>query len=841
MGSTVAVVAYTGRNMSMPLGRSPRACASTSPWATCCLLASGLVLGACSAEPAPLAPDLTSPSAPFVSPTVPPSPEAPPPALAFRLSLDGVEYDLALERAPESTSPDYLSYRLRGDGALIPSTALATACSYRGRAQPASALEAASAEEAGFAAVSACPSTTGQPVGQALSGIVRANGRFWRLWPDPADTNTADGVDHWVLPVQRKDTPGAEPPSPRLSTLVRAPASAPLQLKYREGTPGETKYVELVLINDAARVAELGGQTEARGIQFVETMNALLEGSGLTPRLRVTLRAQLQFEADPYVPAFAGNEVNHESLMNEFLAWATEQDLPPHDEHVLLSGLDFLGATVGYAGVDAACTARQNGFIVEAGDSGGGFAALSAVHELGHTVGMSHDDGVACSRTEFIMAAVGCANCPRDNQFSPCSLRQFEDYLAGPAYAEGGLCADDVPGAGGFASCGDGVVQPGEACDCGATDCGSIDPCCNGATCRLRDGAQCSDYNDGCCQGCAVVDADAKVVCRAQRSECDFEEVCTGASKSCPADTFEAAGSACEDERGNSGSCYFGDCRSRGTQCEQIAEQQGDNFANVGAPGPSCGAECNRVVCGNGPNGCVSITGPTVADGVPCRGGGQCIDQACVPVVDQCPGDPAKSEPGACGCGTPDADEDSDGAPDCIDACPDDGEKRASGACGCGAPEADTDADGAPDCNDACPADDTKQTPGACGCGAPDVDSDGDAVPDCKDDCPDGTSSTERATCGCGMGPTDTDADGTSDCEDGCPEDGTRDAEPCGASTANAGDAAENGAASLRGSASGSCAVARGSAHPHLGWLLLGVVPFVRRRPKRGVETEAQR
>jgi hypothetical protein len=37
---------------------------------------------------------------------------------------------------------------------------------------------------------------------------------------------------------------------------------------------------------------------------------------------------------------------------------------------------------------------------------------------------------------------------------------------------------------------------------------------------------------------------------------------------------------------------------------------------------------------------------------------------------DQCPGDADKTAPGACGCGTPDVDSDSDGLADCIDSCP---------------------------------------------------------------------------------------------------------------------------------------------------------------------------
>src|SRR5262249_19471279 len=39
---------------------------------------------------------------------------------------------------------------------------------------------------------------------------------------------------------------------------------------------------------------------------------------------------------------------------------------------------------------------------------------------------------------------------------------------------------------------------------------------------------------------------------------------------------------------------------------------------------------------------------------------------------DGCPSDPAKTDPGMCGCGVADTDSDGDGVPDCNDACPND-------------------------------------------------------------------------------------------------------------------------------------------------------------------------
>jgi hypothetical protein len=702
-----------------------------------------------------------------------------PATLGFELDLDGEHLELALERSQPPTAADYRDFQRTRDGRMVALPPLDLSCTYRGLTEViGGAVDAAP----GFAAMSVCSSATGHAAGQAASGVIRTPSGLWRLSPDPLDQDDSDGIDHLAQPLRRPDASGRVPELTRRVTLRRLPESIAPRLAFREGSDEETKYIDLVVVNDAERVAELGGDTRATTLQFVDTMNALLDGSGLSPRLRVTLRSQVLFEEDPYTPVFEGDEVNNDSLLDEFLVWGATEDLPDHDERMLLSGYDFVGGVVGYAGLGVACTTNANGFIIQAGDASGGFAVLSAVHELGHTLGMNHDSGTpGCPQQGFIMAAVGCGNCAGAEQadFSPCSIQQFQNYLASATYTST-RCGDDVP-VGTQPSCGDGAVQEGETCDCGSSDCSDIDPCCNGALCQLQGDAECSDFNDGCCRNCEIVGGDEPVVCRAARSSCDIAESCTGASKECPADTFQAAGDECEDERGNSGACYFGDCRSRGTQCEDLAEQQSNNpdFDDVGPPGPGCPARCDVVVCGNGPNGCINIGGPNVLDGVPCTNGGQCVDNECVEAIDQCPNDPAKQDPGVCGCGAPDSDRDADGTPDCDDGCDDDANKQSPGACGCGAPDSDGDGDGTPDCIDECPSDATKSDPGDCGCGQAETDSDGDGAADCIDECPDDSQQSEAGACGCGVREVDADLDGAPDCDDGCITDPTRTAPPC--------------------------------------------------------------
>jgi hypothetical protein len=71
------------------------------------------------------------------------------------------------------------------------------------------------------------------------------------------------------------------------------------------------------------------------------------------------------------------------------------------------------------------------------------------------------------------------------------------------------------------------------------------------------------------------------------------------------------------------------------------------------------------------------------------------------PPVDECPDDPNKTEPGVCGCGTPDVDTDGDGVMDCVDNCPQTANSD----------QLDTDGDGI---GDVCDEDTGRVTPALC-------------------------------------------------------------------------------------------------------------------------------
>lgn len=764
--------------------------------------------------------------------------------MSYELSYGTETVQLRLRRAIAPVAADFTHYVLGANGELTRSLAAVPACHLVGSAQAvvlgASGVALPSGP-VGHAAMSTCTADTGLPEGQGLIGVVQLGGRVFGLAPnDEAQSSRLSGWPHWVAEGGAGQTPAAAMPAEVLPLASGALASE----SFREGTPQETKYVSLLVVNDAARVAERGGAQAAAAetLRFVQEMNAVLAGSGISPRLRVVLRAQLSFaEGDPYETRInASGEIDVEQLLEDFLEFTQGSALPERDEAMLLSGFNFSAGTVGLAVVAGAC-GELGAFVVDTHDytevapsqrpALQAFSRLAAVHELGHAVGMGHDGADnRCDISDFLMGAVGNPFSP-GSRFSGCSLDEYQSFLTGPLYAARGRCLDDVPAVA-VAACGDGVVSGSEECDCGGADCQGIDPCCDGRICRLLPGAVCSEFNDACCEGCQVVAAGSRV-CRPDRGECDTPEVCDGESARCPADQTGSDGRDCNDGSGFEGMCLSGECRTMGGACEQIAPLL-PTSVDLEDPVGACATRCDALVCATSEGACLTVTNAATPDGVPCSQG-FCVDGACV--GDGCPNDPLKVVPGECGCNVADTDSDDDGVADCNDLCPLDPAKTAPAVCGCGTADSDLDGDSTLNCLDGCPLDPNKVLPGACGCGAADTDRDGDGSLDCEDLCPEDPSKREPGQCGCGAAETDSDGDGSLDCNDLCPEDALSATPPCGRTAAGQ---VEGRTASF--SARGRCSVSaagstNGSASSNSGVLLglLGLgIAWRRRRIRLG-------
>ena len=95
--------------------------------------------------------------------------------------------------------------------------------------------------------------------------------------------------------------------------------------------------------------------------------------------------------------------------------------------------------------------------------------------------------------------------------------------------------------------CGNGLLEPGEECDCGPPKYCLSNPCCNATTCTLTRGSQCGSGR--CCNLTACTFKPAATPCRGMQGECDLAEYCDGRSNSCPTNVWIADGLPCRGDK----------------------------------------------------------------------------------------------------------------------------------------------------------------------------------------------------------------------------------------------------------------------------------------------------
>uniref|UniRef100_A0AAY4B2G3 Disintegrin and metalloproteinase domain-containing protein 10 n=1 Tax=Denticeps clupeoides TaxID=299321 RepID=A0AAY4B2G3_9TELE len=196
---------------------------------------------------------------------------------------------------------------------------------------------------------------------------------------------------------------------------------------------------------------------------------------------------------------------------------------------------------------------------------------ITFAHEVGHNFGSPHDSGSDCTPGEsksqdkkekgnYIMYARATSGDKlNNNKFSECSVRNISlvlDKKRGSCFVESGQPI-----------CGNGLVEPGEECDCGYSD-QCRDLCCYDANqpdnkkCKLKPNKVCSPSQGPCCTAeCAYRGRNEK--CR-EESECAHQGMCNGVSAQCPTSEPKANFTACH---GDTQVCLNGGCS--GSICEK--------------------------------------------------------------------------------------------------------------------------------------------------------------------------------------------------------------------------------------------------------------------------------
>ncbi|XP_048801292.1 disintegrin and metalloproteinase domain-containing protein 8 isoform X6 [Lagopus muta] len=321
------------------------------------------------------------------------------------------------------------------------------------------------------------------------------------------------------------------------------------------------RYVELVLVvdNEEFRKYKDLRRVQNRMKEIVNHVDKLYQPLGL----RVALTGlEVWSNRDKITVSRKAEET-----LENFLRWR-ETDLlkrKQHDNVQLITGIDFHDTTVGLAKKLAMCT-RDSGGVNQDHSMDPIGAASTMAHEMGHNLGMSHDEDIADCHCPVSKESGGCVMAAKislayPRLFSTCSEQDMWQFLEDPKTG----CLLNVPGADelyGEPVCGNQFVERGEECDCGRPE-ECSDRCCNATTCQLREGAECA--RGDCCQDCKV--KAAGVLCRASKNDCDLPEHCTGLSSECPEDVFQENGIPCQGGRGY---CYNGACPSHAEQCRLL-------------------------------------------------------------------------------------------------------------------------------------------------------------------------------------------------------------------------------------------------------------------------------
>uniref|UniRef100_A0A2I3HAX9 ADAM metallopeptidase domain 18 n=1 Tax=Nomascus leucogenys TaxID=61853 RepID=A0A2I3HAX9_NOMLE len=223
---------------------------------------------------------------------------------------------------------------------------------------------------------------------------------------------------------------------------------------------------------------------------------------------------------------------------------------------------------------------------------------------LGINLGLTYDDiyNCYCPGTTCIMNPDAIRSHGM-KFFSSCSMDGFKQIVLQPELK----CFQDKTVSKmtyrKSSTCGNGILEPTEQCDCGYKEACTHKKCCNPADCTLVGFAECG--TGPCCNNKTCKIHARGHVCRKSVDMCDFPEYCNGTSEFCVPDVKAADLEYCSNKTSY---CFKGVCRERDRQCSQLFGKfsksanllcteevnfQNDKFGN-------CGSRCNffDILCG---------------------------------------------------------------------------------------------------------------------------------------------------------------------------------------------------------------------------------------------------
>ncbi|XP_028659170.1 disintegrin and metalloproteinase domain-containing protein 9-like isoform X1 [Erpetoichthys calabaricus] len=510
--------------------------------------------------------------------------------VSYIIEAEGREYTVHLKKNEELLSRDFTIFTYAKDGTLISHQPdMQKHCYYQGFVEgiPGSA-----------AAFSICSGLRGM-----LSTVKTTYGI------EPLDLSAAFKHLIYRLENVRSEsfTCGTSHTDHKTETLgnIDHPVNTDLLRKKRDVLP-QTHYVELFLVVDKDRYDYKNKNQTAVREEMVQLAN-YLDNIYIALNIRIVL-VGLEIWTNQNQISVDGSAGE---VLGRFVQWREKELVSRrrHDSAQLILKRSF-GGTAGMAFVGTVCSRSHGGGInAFTNNNLESFASIVA-HELGHNLGMNHDDGRSCPCA--VQACIMNSGATGSRNFSTCSENDFENLILN----NGGNCLLNIPHPNEAYSppyCGNKLVDVGEECDCGTLKECEKDPCCEAGTCKLKKGAQCA-YGV-CCKNCQFMPGGT--VCREKSNECDLREYCNGTSQLCQPDAYVQNGHQCKS---GSAYCYNGVCQHYEGQCQKLfgtkakvapeicfkdSNVKGDRFGNCGfqANGykkcESRNAMCGKLQCEN--------------------------------------------------------------------------------------------------------------------------------------------------------------------------------------------------------------------------------------------------
>ncbi|XP_058455349.1 disintegrin and metalloproteinase domain-containing protein 12-like [Malaya genurostris] len=319
-----------------------------------------------------------------------------------------------------------------------------------------------------------------------------------------------------------------------------------------------SNYVELVLVIDRSlyRITSNIQRIHRYCLDLVNIMNAIYRPLNIYLAL---VGVVIWTDRD----AIDITEDSKKTLEN-FLSYRrnTLLKMIPHDNAQLLTGVHFSDSVVGKAEMGSMCTYAGSGGVEVVDTNFVALQASTVAHEMGHNFNIDHDGPECrCPSGNCVMASKTVRSQAAPKDWSSCSLDSLEIGLRHGI----GACLKNKPAKMFVKStCGNGLLEPGEECDCGLPHVCDT-KCCDALTCRLTVNSTCATGE--CCdlERCQLRQAGSG--CRAATGECDLPEFCDGQTAFCPKNVYLRDTEPCA---GGKAFCYQGQCRTRDSQCRVL-------------------------------------------------------------------------------------------------------------------------------------------------------------------------------------------------------------------------------------------------------------------------------